>query len=59
MKILEGMLSSTSRVFGEKQKKKIQPDFNQPLIKKGSDFYLQKIYVSCYLGSARKNYQQN
>ena len=59
MNTLDGMLSSTRRVFGEKQKKQIQPELNQRLSEKGADSYLRKLCVSCHLGSARKNHQQN
>jgi len=59
MNILDGMIATTRRVFGEKQKKKIQPDLNQRLSEKGSDSYLRKLCFSCHLDSARKNQQQN
>ena len=59
MNTLDGMLSTTRRVFGEKHKKQIQPDLNQRLSEKGSDSYLQKLCFSCHLDTARKNQQQN
>ena len=59
MNTLDGMLSTTRSVFGEKHKKQTQPDLNQRLSEKGADSYLRKLYVSSHLGSARKNYQQN
>ena len=57
MSTLDGMLSSTRRVFGEKQKKKIRPDLNQRLSRIGADSCLRKLCVSCHLGLARKNHQ--
>jgi hypothetical protein len=59
MNTLDGMLSTTRSVFGEKHKKQTQPDLNQRLSEKGADSYLRKLCVSCHLGSARKNHQQN
>ena len=59
MKTLAGLLSITRSVFGEKHKKQTQSDLNQRLSEKGADSYLRKLCVSCHLGSARKNHQQN
>jgi len=58
MNTLDGMLSGTRRLFGEKPKKQSYPDLNQCLSEKGVDSYLRKLCVSCHLGSDRKNHQQ-
>ena len=59
MNTLDGMLSGTRRVFGEKPKKQSHADLNQRLSEKGADSYLRKLCVSCHLGSERKNHQQS
>ncbi|MBC8257892.1 MAG: hypothetical protein H8E38_02655 [SAR324 cluster bacterium] len=59
MNTVDGMVSITREVFGEKQKNQNHASLQESLAENGADSYLRKLCVSCHLSNNRKNHQQS